>query len=49
MSKGVNIYEIMQRFWRENEYEPFSTAEISLYFFLINRANYSTPRFSTGG
>ena len=39
MSKGVNIYEIMQRFWRENEYEPFSTAEISLYFFLIDRAN----------
>lgn len=39
MSKGVNIYEIMQRFWRENEYEPFSTAEIALYFFLINRAN----------
>lgn len=39
MSEGVNIYEIMQRFWRENEYEPFSTAEIALYFFLINRAN----------
>lgn len=39
MSKGVNIYEIMQRFWRENEYEPFSTAEIAMYFFLINRAN----------
>lgn len=39
MSKGVNIYEIMQRFWRENEYEPFSTAEIALYFFLIDRAN----------
>lgn len=39
MSKGVNIYEVMQRFWRENEYEPFSTAEIALYFFLIDRAN----------
>lgn len=39
MFKGVNIYEIMQRFWRENEYEPFSTAEIALYFFLIDRAN----------
>lgn len=39
MSKGFNIYEIMQRFWRENEYEPFSTAEIALYFFLIDRAN----------
>lgn len=39
MSKGVNIYEVMQRFWRENEYEPFSTTEIALYFFLIDRAN----------
>lgn len=39
MSKGFNIYEIMQRFWRENEYEPFSTAAIALYFFLIDRAN----------
>ena len=39
MPKGVNIYELMQRFWRENEYEPFSTAEIALYFFLIDRAN----------
>ena len=39
MSKRVNIYELMQRFWRENEYEPFSTAEIALYFFLIDRAN----------
>lgn len=39
MSNGVNIYEIMQRFWRENEYEPFSTAAIALYFFLIDRAN----------
>ncbi len=39
MSKGVNIYEIMQGFWRENEYEPFSTAAIALYFFLIDRAN----------
>lgn len=39
MAKGVNIYELMQRFWRENEYEPFSTAAIALYFFLIDRAN----------
>lgn len=39
MTKGANIYEIMQRFWRENEYEPFSTAAIALYFFLIDRAN----------
>ncbi|WP_065219627.1 MULTISPECIES: DUF7833 domain-containing protein [Butyricimonas] len=39
MNKRVNLYLLMQRFWRENEYEPFSTAEIALYFFLINRAN----------
>lgn len=30
MSKGVNIYELMHAFWQENEYEPFSTAEIVL-------------------
>lgn len=36
---GVNIYGLMQSFWRENEYEPFSTAAIALYFFLVNRAN----------
>lgn len=35
----VNLYILMQRFWRENEYEPFSTAAIALYFFLIDRAN----------
>lgn len=39
MAKGVNIYGLINSFWRENEYEPFSTAEIALYFFLINRAN----------
>lgn len=39
MAKSVSIYELMQRFWRENEYEPFSTAAIALYFFLIDRAN----------
>lgn len=39
MTKGANIYELMRRFWRENEYEPFSTAAIALYFFLIDRAN----------
>lgn len=39
MAKGVNIYGLISSFWRENEYEPFSTAEIALYFFLINRAN----------
>ena len=39
MTKGANIYELMQRFWSENEYEPFSTAAIALYFFLIDRTN----------
>ena len=38
-NRTVNLYLLMQRFWRENEYEPFSTAEIALYFFLIDRAN----------
>lgn len=39
MNKRVNLYLLMRRFWRENEYEPFSTSEIALYFFLLNRAN----------
>lgn len=38
-NRTVNLYLLMQRFWRENEYEAFSTAEIALYFFLIDRAN----------
>lgn len=38
-NRPVNLYILMQRFWRENEYEPFSTAEIALYFYLIDRAN----------
>lgn len=38
-NRPVNLYILMQRFWRENGYEPFSTAEIALFFFLINRAN----------
>ena len=39
MTKGVNIYELMHAFWQENEYEPFATAEIALFFFLLERAN----------
>lgn len=39
MTKGVNIYELMHAFWQENEYEPFSTAEIALFYFLLERAN----------
>lgn len=38
-NRPVNLYILMQRFWQENEYEPFSTAAIALYFFLIYRAN----------
>lgn len=38
MANGANIYELMHAFWQENEYEPFSTAEIALFFFL-ERAN----------
>lgn len=37
--KSANIYELMQRFWRENEYKPFSTAAIALYHYLLDRAN----------
>ena len=39
MAKGVNIFEIMHAFWAENEYVRFSTSEIALFFFLVNRAN----------
>lgn len=39
MAKGVNIYELMRSFWQENDYETFSTSEIAMYFFLIDRAN----------
>lgn len=39
MAKGINIYGLIHAFWNENEYEPFSTSEIALYFFLIDRAN----------
>lgn len=36
MAKGANIYTLISAFWRENEYEPFSTAAVALYFFLID-------------
>lgn len=39
MNPGVNIYGLMHCFWRENDYIPFSTAEIALYFFLLHRMN----------
>lgn len=39
MNGGVNIYGVMHGFWKENDYIPFSTAEIALYFFLLHRMN----------
>lgn len=39
MNGGVNIYTLMRGFWRENDYEPFSTAEIALFFLLVDKAN----------
>ena len=35
----MNIYELLNRFWLENEYDPCSVTEIALYFFLLNKAN----------
>lgn len=39
MDEGVNIYGLLHGFWKENDYIPFSTAEIALYFFLLHRMN----------
>lgn len=39
INPGVNIYVLMHCFWKENDYTPFSTAEIALYFFLLHRMN----------
>ena len=30
----MNIYELLNQFWLENEYGPCSATEIALYFFL---------------
>ena len=35
----MNIYELLNRFWLENEYDPCSATEIAFYFFLLNKAN----------
>lgn len=35
----VNIYELLTAYWRENDYEPFSTAETALFFFLVGKCN----------
>ncbi len=35
----MNLYELSNRFWQEDEYEPFSISDIALYFYLLHRAN----------
>ena len=35
----MNLYELTNRFWQEGEYEPYSSTEVALYFFLLHRAN----------
>ena len=35
----MNLYELTNRFWQEGEYEPYSSTEVALYFFLLYRAN----------
>ena len=35
----MNIYELLNRFWVENEYDTFSKSDICLYFFLLDKAN----------
>ena len=37
--ESYSIYELTRRFWRENEIEPLSLSAISLYFFMLDRAN----------
>jgi len=39
MTDKVNIYELMAAYWRENDYEPFSTAETALFLFLVGKCN----------
>lgn len=39
MATGVNLYELMHEFWKENDYEPFPSSAIALFFFLLDRAN----------
>ena len=35
----MNLYELTNRFWQDGEYEPYSSTEVALYFFLLYRAN----------
>lgn len=39
MATGVNLYELMHGFWKENDYEPFPASATVLFFFLLDRAN----------
>lgn len=39
MATGVNLYELMHGFWKENDYEPFPASATALFFFLLDRAN----------
>ena len=39
MAIGVNLYELMHEFWKENDYEPFPASATALFFFLLDRAN----------
>ena len=39
MANGVNLYELMHEFWKENDYEPFPASATALFFFLLDRAN----------
>ncbi len=39
MATGVNLFELMHSFWKENDYEPFPASATALFFFLLDRAN----------
>ena len=35
----MNLYDLSNRFWQENDYNSFSISATALYFFLLHRAN----------
>lgn len=39
MGSGINLYELMHAFWKENDYEPFPASATAMFFFLLDRAN----------
>ena len=39
MKPQDQFFELFTAFWKENDYEPFSSAQIAVYFYLIYRAN----------